>query len=137
MELTREDLRKELAQAVRSHIQLLKEVEEISEENMEGFTFMMRSFGFMLDRSAMVLYHEKDEEDLYFMMFQYYSLLTELKYNLLMNYSDTTLNGRTLLEIVSTFPTTYEKELKNWWESKTGLDVEETKQTIKVPAFQK
>ncbi len=137
MELTREDLRKELAQAVRSHIQLLKEVEEISEENMEGFTFMMRSFGFMLDRSAMVLYHEKDEEDLYFMMFQYYSLLTELKYNLLMNYSDTTLNGRTLLEIVSAFPTTYEKELKNWWESKTGLDVEETKQTIKVPAFQK
>lgn len=137
MESVKKDaLKMELAQAVRSHIQLLKEVDEILEDDMEGFTFMMRSFGFMLDRSAMVLYQEKDDEDLYYMMFQYYSLLTELKYNLMMHYSDSTLNGRTLLEIVKNFPTTYEKELRIWWEEKTGLDVEETKQTIKIPAFQ-
>lgn len=137
MESVKKDaLKMELAQAVRSHIQLLKEVDEIMEDDMEGFTFMMRSFGFMLDRSAMVLYQEKDDEDLYYMMFQYYSLLTELKYNLMMYYSDSTLNGRTLLEIVKDFPTTYEKELRIWWEEKTGLDVEETKQTIKISAFQ-
>ncbi|MGX7198750.1 hypothetical protein [Enterococcus nangangensis] len=128
-------LRRDLATALTLHIHLLQEVEEISEENMEAFTFMMRSFGFMLDRAPAVLYEEKDEDDLNYMMFQYYSLLTELKYNILMSFPYATLNGRRLLELAEDFPTTYEKELKNWWEEKTGLHIEETKQTILIEDF--
>lgn len=131
-----EILRRDLKEALTQHIQLLQEVEEISEENMEAFTFMMRSFGFMLDRAPSVLYQEEDEEDLYFMMFQYYSLLNELKYNILMNFPYATLNGEKLLRLAEKFPTTYESEMKNWWEEKTGLSVEETKQTISLTAFE-
>lgn len=129
-------LRRDLKEALAQHIQLLQEVEEISEENMEAFTFMMRSFGFMLDRAPGVLYREEDEEDLYFMMFQYYSLLNELKYNILMNFPYATLNGEKLLTLAEKFPTTYETEMKDWWEKKTGLLVEETKQTISLPEFE-
>ena len=128
--MNRTDLRRELTEALTLHIQLLQEVDEITEDNMEAFTFMMRSFGFMLDRAPSVLYHESDDDDLCYMMFQYYSLLTELKYNVMMNYSDATLNGRQLLKLAEDFPTTYENEMKQWWEEKTGLTIENTKQTI-------
>lgn len=124
-------LKKDLANALNTHIKLLREVEQIESEHMDAFTFMMRSFGFMLDQSPNVML-EEDDEALYYMMFQYYSLLNELKYNLILNFPYARLQGRTLLEVVAVFPTTYEKELKQWWEHKTGLDVEETKQTIAI-----
>lgn len=132
MDMDREDLRRELTEALTLHIQLLQEVDEITEENMEAFTFMMRSFGFMLDRAPSVLYHESDVDDLCYMMFQYYSLLTELKYNIMMNYSDASLSGRKLIQLAEEFPTTYENEMRNWWENKTGLKIERTKQTISL-----
>ena len=124
-------LKSDLAIALNTHIKLLREVEQIDAEHMDAFTFMMRSFGFMLDRAPNVML-ENDDESLYYMMFQYYSLLNELKYNLILNYPYARLKNRPLLELVETFPTTYEKELKQWWENKTGLDVEETKQTIVI-----
>lgn len=124
-------LKKDLANALNTHIKLLREVEQIEVEHMDAFTFMMRSFGFMLDRAPNVML-EEDNEALYYMMFQYYSLLNELKYNLILNFPYARLQGRTLLEVVDVFPTTYEKELKQWWENKTGLEVEETKQTIAI-----
>lgn len=124
-------LKKDLATALNTHIKLLREVEQIEVEHMDAFTFMMRSFGFMLDRAPNVLL-EEDDEALYYMMFQYYSLLNELKYNLILNFPYARLQGRTLVEVVDVFPTTYEKELKQWWENRTGLDVEETKQTIAI-----
>ncbi|WP_071130708.1 hypothetical protein [Enterococcus timonensis] len=133
--IDKEILRHDLTEALTQHIHLLQEVEEIDEENMEAFTFMMRSFGFMLDRAPKVLYREADEDDLNYMMFQYYSLLTELKYNISMSYPYATLNDKTLLQLAESFPSTYERELKNWWEEKTGLSVDETKQTISVPEF--
>lgn len=124
-------LKKDLANALNTHIKLLREVEQIEIEHMDAFTFMMRSFGFMLDQAPNVIL-EKDNEALYYRMFQYYSLLNELKYNLILNFPYARLQGRTLLEVVDVFPTTYEKELKQWWENKTGLEVEETKQTIAI-----
>ncbi|MHC5228612.1 hypothetical protein ACYSNW_10070 [Enterococcus sp. LJL99] len=124
-------LKKDLANALNTHIKLLREVEQIEVEHMDAFTFMMRSFGFMLDRAPNLML-EQDDEALYYMMFQYYSLLNELKYNLILNFPYARLQGRTLLEVVDVFPTTYEKELKQWWENKTGLEVEETKQTIAI-----
>lgn len=125
------ELKRELAEALNAHIQLLKDVEMIDEEHMEAFTFMMRSFGFMLDRGPTVLI-EDDNEELYFMMFQYYSLLTELKYNILLNFPYSRLQGKKLMDLLTVFPTTYEKEMKEWWEQKTGLEISETKQTIEV-----
>ncbi|EOH95695.1 hypothetical protein UAY_03121 [Enterococcus moraviensis ATCC BAA-383] len=75
---------------------------------------------------------DDDDEALNYMMFQYYSLLTELKYNLILNYPYARLQGKTMSEVVAAFPTTYEREIKQWWETKTGLDIEETKQTIVI-----
>jgi hypothetical protein len=34
--------------------------------------------------------------------------------------------------MVHRFPDTYGKEMRVWWEAKTGLTVEETKQTIEL-----
>ncbi|MBO0473874.1 hypothetical protein IGL98_000266 [Enterococcus sp. DIV0840] len=124
-------LKQDLADALNVHIKLLREVEQIEADHMDAFTFMMRSFGFMLDRSPKVLLGSDDEE-LNYMMFQYYSLLTELKYNLILNYPYAHLQGKTMSDVVAEFPTTYERELKQWWEEKTGLEVEETKQTIAI-----
>ncbi|MGX7149603.1 hypothetical protein [Enterococcus ureasiticus] len=124
-------LKQDLADALNVHIKLLREVEQIEADHMDAFTFMMRSFGFMLDRSPKVLLGSDDEE-LNYMMFQYYSLLTELKYNLILNYPYAHLQGKTMSDVVAVFPTTYERELKQWWEEKTGLEVEETKQTIAI-----
>lgn len=124
-------LKQDLADALNAHIKLLREVEQIEIDHMDAFTFMMRSFGFMLDRSPKVLVDD-DDEALNYMMFQYYSLLTELKYNLILNYPYARLQGKTMSEVVAVFPTTYEREMKQWWETKTGLDIEETKQTIVI-----
>lgn len=124
-------LKQDLADALNAHIKLLREVEQIEAEHMDAFTFMMRSFGFMLDRSPNVLLGNNDEE-LNYMLFQYYSLLTELKYNLILNYPYARLQGKTMSEVVEVFPTTYEREMKQWWEDKTGLEIEETKQTIAI-----
>lgn len=124
-------LKQDLADALNAHIKLLREVEQIEADHMDAFTFMMRSFGFMLDRSPNVLLGNNDEE-LNYMLFQYYSLLTELKYNLILNYPYARLQGKTMSEVVEVFPTTYEREMKQWWEDKTGLEIEETKQTIVI-----
>ncbi|WP_086348617.1 hypothetical protein [Candidatus Enterococcus clewellii] len=127
--IEQEVLKRELAQALTTHIRLLKDVEEFEAEHGDALTFMMRSFGFMLDGAPEILL-EENEEPLYYMMFQYYSLLTELKYNLILNYPYSKLNGRKVIDLVNDFPVTYEKEMKQWWEAMTGLEVEETKQTI-------
>lgn len=108
-------LKQDLADALNVHIKLLREVEQIEADHMDAFTFMMRSFGFMLDRSPKVLLGSDDEE-LNYMMFQYYSLLTELKYNVILNYPYAHLQGKTMSDVVAVFPTTYERELKQWWE---------------------
>lgn len=128
-------LKEELAQALTVHITLLREVELIEEEHMDAFTLMMRSFGFMLANAPTALL-ENDTEALHYVMFQYYSLLTELKYNLTLNFPYARLQGKTMLEVVAAFPTTYERELKQWWETKTGLEVEETKQTIAIKSLE-
>lgn len=127
-------LKEELLRVLDCHIDLLKDVETIEPKHLDGIVFMMHSFGFMLDRAPKVLAVE-DEEEMNYMMFQYYSLLTELKYNLAMNYPYATLAERKLSDVVETFPKTYEKEMRQWWEQKTGLEIEETKQTISIPAF--
>lgn len=132
---TQHELKNELVEALTVHINLLREVELIEEEHMDAFTLMMRSFGFMLANAPTVLL-KNDDEGLHYMMFQYYSLLNELKYNLVLNFPYARLQGKTMVEVVAVFPTTYERELKQWWEIKTGLAVEETKQTIAIKALE-
>ncbi|MGC6769315.1 hypothetical protein ACYSNR_15750 [Enterococcus sp. LJL128] len=124
-------LKRELADALTTHIRLLKDVDEIEMEHSDALAFMMRSFGFMLDGAPEILVTE-DEEALYYMMFQYYSLLTELKYNLMLNFPYARLQGREIMAVVNDFPVAYEREMKEWWERMTGLEVEETKQTIAI-----
>jgi hypothetical protein len=122
-------LKKELVTALDIHIDILKDTSLIAPEHLDGIMFMMRSLGFMLDRAPKVLL-EDDSEEMNFLMFQYYSLLTELKNNLRLNYPYAKIQNRSLLEIVQIFPTTYEKEMKLWWEQLTGLHVDDTKQTM-------
>lgn len=125
------NLQTDLLQALDLHIDILKEVDDIEREELPGFLFMMRSLGFMLDRAALVL-ASGDDEEMYYMMFQYYSLLKELKFNLAMNFPHAKIQGEPLIDTVNRFPNNYEKEMKTWWEEKTGLIVEETKQTIEL-----
>lgn len=129
--VTYHNLQTDLLQALDLHIDILKEVDDIEREELPGFLFMMRSLGFMLDRAALVL-ASGDDEEMYYMMFQYYSLLKELKFNLAMNFPHAKIQGEPLIDTVSRFPDNYEKEMKAWWEEKTGLTVEETKQTIEL-----
>lgn len=132
---TYSELKKELLLALDTHIDILKDASEIQPDHIDGVLFMMRSFGFMLDRAPKVL-GEDDPEEMNYLMFQYYSLLSELKYNLTLNFPYSRINNQSLVEIVNAFPTTYEKELKQWWENMTGLEVEETKQTIEIKSFE-
>ncbi|MFC4772750.1 hypothetical protein [Enterococcus hermanniensis] len=129
--VTYQNLQTDLLQALDQHVDILKEVEDIETAELPGFLFMMRSLGFMLDRAALVL-ASKDDDEMYYMMFEYYLLLNELKLNLAMNFSYATLQGAPLIDTVDRFPNTYEKEMKHWWEARTGLIVEETKQTIQL-----
>lgn len=128
---TYQNLQTDLLQALDLHVDILKEVNDIKAEEIPAFLFMMRSLGFMLDRAALVL-ASGDDEEMYYMMFQYYSLLKELKLNLAMNYPYATLQEEPLIDTVAQFPDTYEKEMKLWWEEKTGLVVESTKQTLEL-----
>lgn len=128
-------LKDELLQALDIHIDILKDASTIETDHLDGIMFMMRSFGFMLDRAPKVL-REENLEEMHYLMFQYYSLLSELKYNLTLNFPYAKINQKSLLEIVDAFPTTYEKEMKQWWEDLTGLKVEETKQTIEIKEFE-
>lgn len=128
-------LKDELLQALDIHIDILKDASTIDTDHLDGIMFMMRSFGFMLDRAPKVL-REENLEEMHYLMFQYYSLLSELKYNLTLNFPYAKINQKSLLEIVDAFPTTYEKEMKQWWEDLTGLKVEETKQTIEIKEFE-
>ncbi|AOF49688.1 hypothetical protein [Tetragenococcus halophilus] len=130
-------LKKEMTLALDTHIDILKDVSTIEGKHLEGVMFMMRSFGFMLDRAPKVLY-EEDSEEMNFLMFQYYSLLSELKHNLALYYPQAKIQNRTLIEIADTFPTTYEKDMKQWWENLTGLQVaDSSKQTIHIQKFDK
>lgn len=129
------ELKNEMVKALDTHIDILKDASQILPEHMDGILFMMRSFGFMLDRAPGVLAQE-DSEEMNYLMFQYYSLLTELKYNITLSFPYSKINNKSLLEIVDSFPTTYEKDMKQWWEGMTGLEVEETKQTIEIKEFE-
>lgn len=122
-------LKKELSHALSEHTQLLRNVEYIDPEQMEAFTFMMRSFGFIFERVPAILLDDNIEET-YFGIFQYYNLLAEMKHNLKMTFPYAHLQTKTFSEILAPFPTQYEKEVNQWWEEKTGLVVESTKQTI-------
>ena len=124
-------LKKELTEVLDIHIDLLKEATFIASEDLDAVMLMMRSFGFMLDRAPEVLL-EEDPEEMNFLMFEYYSLLHELKYNQRLNYPHAKIQDRTLVEIVDFFPTTYDKVMKQWWEALTGLRVDDSKQTIEI-----
>lgn len=124
-------LKKELAQALSEHTQLLRNVEHIETENMPAFTFMMRSFGFIFQRVPGILIDD-DIEETYFGIFQYYNLLGELKQNLQMNYPYAKLGNKELGDVLAPFPLNFEKEINQWWEEKTGLKVQMTKQTLSI-----
>ncbi|HLQ40746.1 MAG TPA: hypothetical protein VK118_07280 [Tetragenococcus sp.] len=124
-----DQLKKEMTQALDTHIDILKDVNTLDTQHLDAIMFMMRSFGFIFDRAPKVLY-EEDHEEMNFLMFQYYSLLNELKFNLALNYPAAAIQDRLLTDIVANFPTTYETELKQWWEELTGLHVDNRKQTM-------
>lgn len=68
-ELCMDDLKMDLAKALAAHVDILKNVDQI-----DGLAFVMRSLGFMLEKTPCLLLRDNDE-DVYYAMFQYYSLL--------------------------------------------------------------
>lgn len=124
-------LKLELAKALAAHINILKNVESIDISQSDALTFVMRSLGFMLDKTPCLLL-DNQEEEVRFAMFQYYSLLAELKQNVAMSYSYTKINQRPLADILADFPTKFEHDMRKWWEDKTGLKVQSTKQTLDI-----
>ncbi|WP_314065629.1 hypothetical protein [uncultured Vagococcus sp.] len=123
------ELKKELSAALSAHTQLLRNVEHIEPEQMDAFTFMMRSFGFIFERVPGILL-DNDAEETYFGIFQYYNLLAELKHNLMMSFPYAHLQNVNFSDILAPFPTQYVAEVNQWWEEKTGLVVGSTKQTM-------
>lgn len=123
-------LKQELSTALSQYTQLLRNVNHIADTDMPAFSFTMRSFGFIFERLPGILIDDNLEET-YFGSFQYYNLLAELKQNLLMNFPYAKLDQQNFSELLKAFPTTYQKEVNEWWENKTGLQVEFTKQTIR------
>lgn len=128
---TLEDLKLELAKALAAHVGLLKNVDSFDVEHIDALTFVMRSLGFMLDKTPCLLL-DNQEEEVHFAMFQYYSLLAELKRNVAMSYPYTKINHVPLTEVLETFPNQYQQAMNNWWEAKTGLEVHGTKQTLSI-----
>lgn len=126
-----DDLKMELAKALAAHVDILKNVDSIEPEQIDGLAFVMRSLGFMLEKTPCLLLRDNDEEVCY-AMFQYYSLLEELKHNVKMSYPHTRLHTQYLSDILAEFPTAYASNMIDWWEKKTGLVVEHTKQTIEM-----
>lgn len=122
-------LKLELASALNLQIELLKDVESIEIASIDALILITKSLGFMLENAPETLLSDCSE-DLYFMMFQYYNLVEELKHNLKMTYPYARLHNKTLFEIIDQFPVAYKKEINEWWEQKTGLTVVPTKQTI-------
>ena len=47
-----------------------------------------------------------------------------------MSYPHARIHTKLLIEILEGFPKTYSSDMIKWWELKTGLVVEHTKQTI-------
>ncbi len=129
--ISRECIKKELAEALTCHIQLLRHIEQIDSNAVEGLLFTMHRFGFILERIPNLLIQD-DTEELHFAIFQYYNLLAELKRSLQLAYPQTQIYGTKLLDLLQPFPTHYEKEVNQWWEELTGLQVDETKQTMKL-----
>ena len=124
-------LKQELSTALSQYTQLLREVSFIDAADMPAFTFMMRSFGFIFERVPQILL-EDDLEESQFALFQYYNLLAELKHNLAMTHPYAQLAGESLQTTLAPFPVTYATELNQWWETKTGLKVLATKQTLRA-----
>ena len=119
-------IKKELAEALHVHILLLKNIETIERDSSNALRFVVKSLGFMLERIPEALVSE-DDEDLYFAAFQYYNLLAELKNNLAISFPHLTAID------LSAFPNSHVTLLNEWWEEKTGLQVDTpTKQTMTV-----
>lgn len=95
--VTYQNLQTDLLQALDLHVDILKEVNDIKTEEIPAFLFMMRSLGFMLDRAALVL-ASGDDEEMYYMMFQYYKFVkrTEIESGNELSLRQTT--GRTFNE---------------------------------------
>ncbi|WP_307722889.1 hypothetical protein, partial [Carnobacterium maltaromaticum] len=128
-ELCMDDLKMDLAKALAAHVDILKNVDQIEPDQIDGLAFVMRSLGFMLEKTPCLLLRDNDE-DVYYAMFQYYSLLEELKHNVKMSYPHARIHTKLLIDILEGFPKTYSRDMIKWWELKTGLVVEHTKQTI-------
>ncbi|MGO2266096.1 hypothetical protein [Vagococcus salmoninarum] len=128
-ELSQDQVKKELSVALSTYTQLLRNVDFIASEDIPAFTFTMRSFGFIFERIPHLLITD-DIEEAYFGIFQYYNLLEELKNNLTMAFPYAKLQNQPLLTALKPFPKSHEDLINQWWEDKTGLKVEFTKQTI-------
>lgn len=129
-QVEQEHLKKELSQGLSQYTQLLRNVNQIDTTDMPAFIFMMRSFGFIFERVPRILIANNIEET-YFGSFQYYNLLAELKQNLQMSFPYAKLDQQDFQQLLAPFPTTYQAEVNHWWENKTGLQIEHTKQTIR------
>ncbi len=88
--------------------------------------------GFYADRARKYLL--EDQNEMNFMMFQYYSLLSELKYNLVLNFPMPRFKAYRYWPWSNVFLPRMKRN-ETMVEARTGLKVEETKQTIEIAAW--
>jgi hypothetical protein len=128
------ELRNEAIEVLDLHSHFLRKMDQVDFKHPEAASFILKSFGNIIQNMPEVLVRE-DIEDAKGALFEYYSLLTELKYNIKMNFPDTVLFGRPVLESIERYPTTFHNELKCWFEEKNNVTVTEGKQTLIDPSL--
>jgi hypothetical protein len=128
------ELRNEAIEVLDLHSHFLRKMDQVDFHHPEAAGFILRSFGYIIQNMPEVLVRE-DIDDAKAALFEYYSLLTELKYNVKMNYPDTILFGQPVLSLINRYPTTFHEELKLWFEEKNGVTVTEGKQTLIDPTL--
>ena len=123
------DLQKEALSALELHFSFMRRMDEFDCDHREVILFSVKNFGYILRHLPQVLI---SDDDIFIRktMFEYYSLVHELKMNIQLNYPYGKLFNEPILTLLNRYPMTYCKEMKTWFEEEYHVHVGESKQTL-------
>jgi len=127
--MTIDDLRKEALTALELHFHFMRRMDEFDSDHQDVILFSIKNFGSILRKLPQVLLSD-DEKFIRNTLFEYYSLVHELKMNIQMNYPYGKLFNKPVLAQLNRYPMTYHEELKSWFEEENHVHVCESKQTL-------
>jgi len=123
------DLQKEAQEALELHFSFMQRMDEFDSDHQEVILFSIKNFGSILRKLPQVLISD-DEYFIRSRMFEYYSLVHELKMNIQLNYPYGKLFNEPILTLLDKYPMTYHDESRKWFEEVNHVVVCETKQTL-------